>query len=68
MGSSSLVPGPLIRIPFGVTIVAEITNELTDTIAVFGFSAPADTIWLAPGASRTLRHKPAAGTLFYYAG
>jgi manganese oxidase len=67
-GHASLVPGPLIRIPLGATIHAELTNELADTLAVFGFSAATDTIWLAPGATRTLRHKPAAGTLLYYAG
>jgi FtsP/CotA-like multicopper oxidase with cupredoxin domain len=64
-GKAPQVPGPLIRVRTGTTIVATVRNTLTDsTISLHGLQTrPAltdDSIVLRPGESRTVRF--AAGT------
>jgi len=72
-GKAPSIPGPLIRIPEGTTIVASVTNELTDsTVWIRGLvsrpSSTVDSTSIRPGQSRTFTFnagKP--GTYFYYA-
>jgi FtsP/CotA-like multicopper oxidase with cupredoxin domain len=72
-GKAPSIPGPLIRVPEGTTIVASISNELTDSaVWIRGLvSRPASTIdstAIRPGQSRTFTFnagKP--GTYFYSA-
>ena len=72
-GKAPQVPGPLIRVPTGTTIVATVRNTLTDsTIWVHGLQTrPAltdDSIGLRPGESRTVRFAAGApGTYLYVA-
>jgi FtsP/CotA-like multicopper oxidase with cupredoxin domain len=68
-GKPPRVPAPLIRVPVGTALEATITNSLNDTIGVIGLSGYSDTIWIAPGQSRQMRHVfRAAGTFLYAAG
>ncbi len=72
-GKAPSIPGPLIRVPEGTTIVASVANELPDSaVWIRGLmSHPAstvDSIAIRPGQSRTFTFnagKP--GTYFYYA-
>ena len=72
-GRAPSVPGPLIRVRTGTTIVATVRNALTDsTIAVHGLltrpAATDDSIVLRPGESRTVRFAAGApGTYLYVA-
>jgi FtsP/CotA-like multicopper oxidase with cupredoxin domain len=72
-GQAPRIPGPLMRVPTGTTIVATIRNALPDsTISVHGLlSHPAshdDSIILRPGESREVRFDPGVpGTYLYRA-
>jgi FtsP/CotA-like multicopper oxidase with cupredoxin domain len=72
-GKAPEVPGPLIRVRTGTTIVATIRNALPDSsVTLHGFatrpSSPSDSIVLKPGESRVVRFGVgAAGTYFYRA-
>jgi len=72
-GKTPQVPGPLIRVRTGTTIVATIRNALPDSsVTLHGFatrpSSPSDSIVLKPGESRVIRFGVgAAGTYFYRA-
>ena len=71
-GKSSTIPGPLMRVREGTTIVASVANELSDsTIWVRGLAArPSkdDSTAVKPGARRTFTFKSGVpGTYFYYA-
>jgi FtsP/CotA-like multicopper oxidase with cupredoxin domain len=73
MGQTPRIPGPLIRVHTGTTIIATLTNALTDsTISVRGLvTHPAtsdDSIVIHPGASREVRFAAGTpGTYFYFA-
>ncbi len=71
-GKAPSIPGPLIRVREGTTIVASVRNELTDsTLWVHGLaSRPAadDSTAIKPGAAQTFTFKAGVpGTYFYYA-
>jgi FtsP/CotA-like multicopper oxidase with cupredoxin domain len=72
-GKAPEVPGPLIRVHTGTTIVATVRNALADsTVTLHGLatrpSSPSDSIVLRPGESRVVRFGVgAAGTYFYRA-
>jgi manganese oxidase len=71
-GRAPSVPGPLIRVRTGTTIVATVRNALTDsTIAVHGLltrpAAVDDSIVLRPGESRTVRFAAGAPGTYLYA-
>lgn len=72
-GKAPEVPGPLIRVRTGTTIVATIRNALPDSsVTLHGFatrpSSPSDSIVLKPGESRVVRFGVgAAGTYYYWA-
>ncbi len=71
-GKAPRVPGPLIRVRTGTTIVATVRNALTDsTISVHGLAthpaAAADSIALRPGESRTVRFRAGAPGTYLYA-
>jgi FtsP/CotA-like multicopper oxidase with cupredoxin domain len=72
-GKALQIPGPLIRVPTGTTIVARVKNALPDsTISIHGLMtrpvAGWDSLVLRPGESRTVRF-PAGdpGTYLYRA-
>jgi manganese oxidase len=68
-GRAPSIPGPLLRFPLGTTIDASITNALPDTLVVLGIRGRDDTLRIAPGESRRVRHAPrAAGSFLYRAG
>jgi FtsP/CotA-like multicopper oxidase with cupredoxin domain len=73
VGKAASIPGPLIRVPTGTTIVATVTNALSDsTITVHGLvSHPGnagDSLVLAPGQSKEVRFAAGApGTYLYRA-
>lgn len=72
-GKEPRIPGPLIRVSEGTTVIASITNELADSaIWVHGLaSRPAtsdDSTRIEPGKSRTFKFAAGkAGTYYYYA-
>jgi FtsP/CotA-like multicopper oxidase with cupredoxin domain len=72
-GKAASIPGPLIRVPTGTTIVASVTNSLSDsTITVHGLVThpgnPGDSLVLAPGQSKEVRFAAGApGTYLYRA-
>lgn len=71
-GKAPEVPGPLIRIPVGTTIVATVRNALVDsTIWIHGMVTrpdPPDSTPVAPGASQTFRFAAGEpGTYLYSA-
>ena len=71
-GRAPSVPGPLIRVRTGTTIVATVRNGLTDsTISIHGLLArPAaadDSILLHPGESRTVRFAAGPPGTYLYA-
>jgi FtsP/CotA-like multicopper oxidase with cupredoxin domain len=75
-GRAPSVPGPLVRVRVGTTVLVTIRNGLTsDTLRLAGLhqrplASPADsaTITLAPGATRALRFRLDAPGTFYYWG
>jgi FtsP/CotA-like multicopper oxidase with cupredoxin domain len=73
VGRAPQVPGPLIRVKTGTTIVARISNGLTDsTISIHGLmtrpTAAWDSVVLRPGESRVIRFVAGApGTYLYRA-
>lgn len=72
-GKAPQIPGPLIRVPEGTTIVASVRNDLADsTVWVRGLftrpAASADSVPIAPGETRTFRFTAGApGTYMYHA-
>jgi FtsP/CotA-like multicopper oxidase with cupredoxin domain len=72
-GKAAQIPGPLIRVPTGTTIVARVKNALPDSaISIHGLvtrpAAAWDSLVLAPGESRTVRFAAGApGTYLYRA-
>jgi len=71
-GGRPEVPGPLIRVRTGTTIVATVRNTLTDsTISIHGLvtrpAATDDSIVLRPGESRTVRFAAGAPGTYLYA-
>ena len=75
-GKRLLVPGPLIRVPEGTEIHAFVSNTISQgTLVVHGLSTrgtaangAADTIQIAPGATRDVRFIAGApGTYYYWA-
>ena len=72
-GHAPQVPGPLIRVPTGTTIVATVRNALADsTIYVHGLTtkpaATNDSVAVPPGETRTVRFAAgSAGTYLYWA-
>jgi manganese oxidase len=72
-GKAPSIPGPLIRVSTGTTVVATVTNELADsTLWVHGLiTRPAkadDSTSIEPGAAHTFTFEAGApGTYFYHA-
>lgn len=71
-GGTPQVPGPLIRVRTGTTIVATVRNALADsTISIHGLltrpAAADDSIVLRPGESRTVRFAAGAPGTYLYA-
>ena len=71
-GRAPSVPGPLIRVRTGTTIVATVRNALSDsTISVHGLVAhpgvSGDSLVLRPGESRTVRFSAGAPGTYLYA-
>src|SRR6476469_9591426 len=69
-GRTPTVPGPLIRVPTGTTIIATVRNSLTDSTAwVRGMAprpGPADSTAIKPGESHTFTFAAGApGTYMY---
>jgi manganese oxidase len=73
-GKRASIPGPLIRVPEGTTIVARVTNPLSiGTLVVRGLSTRGspgarDTVQIAAGATRELRFAAGAPGTYYYSG
>jgi FtsP/CotA-like multicopper oxidase with cupredoxin domain len=73
VGGAPMIPGPMIRVREGTTIVATLRNSIADSaVRIGGFlSRPAakpEPIVLAPGEQRTVRFVAgASGTYFYEA-
>ena len=73
-GKRASIPGPLIRVPEGTTIVARVTNPRTSgTLVVRGLSTRGsaggrDTVQIAAGATRELRFTAGTPGSYYYSG
>jgi FtsP/CotA-like multicopper oxidase with cupredoxin domain len=72
VGMPPSIPGPLIRVPEGTTIVASVRNELSDSTvwvsALASRPAADDSTAIKPGVEHTFTFKAGApGTYFYYA-
>ena len=73
-GKRASIPGPLIRVPEGTTIVARVTNPRTSgTLVVRGLSTRGsegarDTVQIAAGTTRELRFAAGAPGSYYYSG
>lgn len=73
LGKASRIPGPLIRVPSGTTIVARVRNSLSDsTISIHGLvTRPAqawDSVGIRPGESHEFRFEAGdPGTYLYRA-
>ena len=73
-GKRASVPGPLIRVPEGTTIIARVANPRSSgTLVVRGLStrgAPGtgDTVQVAAGATRELRFVAGAPGTYHYSG
>jgi manganese oxidase len=70
-GKDLQVPGPLVRVPLGTVVRATLRNTLDVPITVFGFGAArgtADSVIVAPGATRDVQFTASAAGTFYYAG
>ncbi|MDQ3696694.1 MAG: multicopper oxidase domain-containing protein [Gemmatimonadota bacterium] len=72
-GRAPQIPGPLVRVPAGTSILATVRNALSDsTITVRGLQSrpadPAESVTIAPGATHTFRFAAGApGTYLYSA-
>ena len=71
-GEPAHIPGPLLRVPTGTTIVAHVRNALADTLRLHGMIARPATrgapVRIAPGATAELRFEAGApGNYFYWA-
>ncbi|HKP15612.1 MAG TPA: multicopper oxidase domain-containing protein [Gemmatimonadaceae bacterium] len=73
-GKRASIPGPLIRVPEGTTIVARVTNPRTSgTLVMRGLStrgspSAADTVQIAAGATREVRFAAGAPGTYHYSG
>lgn len=72
-GKSPSVPGPLIRVPEGTEIRAFVTNTLAHPfvmrgLGTRGIATSADTIQVAPGATREVRFPAGPPGTYYYRG
>jgi FtsP/CotA-like multicopper oxidase with cupredoxin domain len=72
-GKQLTIPGPLIRVPEGTEIQAFVTNTLPQSLVVHGLAtrgnaSNADTIQLAPSATREVRFIAGAPGTYYYRG
>src|SRR5687768_17414560 len=73
-GKRASIPGPLIRVPEGTTIVARVTNpRASGTLVVRGLSTRGpegvrDTAQIAAGTTRELRFAAGAPGSYYYSG
>ena len=73
-GKRASIPGPLIRVPEGTTIVARLANPFTSgTLVVRGLSprgttGARDTLQVAPGATRQVRFVAGSPGTYYYSG
>ncbi len=71
-GADLAVPGPLIRVRAGTTVVLTLRNALSAALRVNGLcarpsAAPCTTLTVEPGASREVRFRlDAAGTYYYW--
>lgn len=70
-GKAATVPGPLVRVPLGTTIVLTLRNLTDSALVVGGFrsslAAARDTIQLPKGTTRVVRFRAnAAGTFAYW--
>ena len=65
-------PGPLIRVEAGTWVQASIRNLLPQPLTLYGFGETArgvaDSVIIAPGASRTLRFQATTPGTYYYMG
>jgi FtsP/CotA-like multicopper oxidase with cupredoxin domain len=71
-GKPPSIPGPLIRVPEGTTIVARVTNELADsTVLIRGLTlrpSATDSVPIRPGRHATFTFRTGSpGTYFYWA-
>jgi FtsP/CotA-like multicopper oxidase with cupredoxin domain len=48
-GRSPSVPGPLVRVPAGTTVLARVCNTLADTVWLIGLAARGDSLVAPPG-------------------
>ncbi|MGH7471805.1 MAG: multicopper oxidase domain-containing protein [Longimicrobiales bacterium] len=48
-GRAPSVPGPLVRVAAGTTVLARVCNTLTDTVRLVGLAERGDTLVAAPG-------------------
>src|SRR5688572_18740050 len=73
-GKRASIPGPLIRVPEGTTIVPRVTNPATSgTLVLRGLSTRGseearDTVQIAAGTTRELRFAAGAPGLYFYSG
>ncbi len=72
-GKSPSVPGPLIRVPEGTEIHAFVTNTLAQPLVMRGLgtrgiATSADTIQIAPGATRSVCFPVGPPGTYYYRG
>ena len=71
-GKPLSIPGPLIRVPEGTQIHAFVTNALARPLGVLGLSprggGGADTMQIAPGATREVRFVAGAPGTYFYRG
>ena len=73
LGGRPSIPGPLIRVPLGTEIHASMTNRLSHTLVLRGLARrggllSADTVQVAPGATRELHYAADAVGTYYYSG
>ena len=65
-------PGPLIRVTAGTWVEASVRNQLAQPLTLYGFGQAArgvaDSVVIAPGASRTLRFQASTPGTYYYLG
>jgi FtsP/CotA-like multicopper oxidase with cupredoxin domain len=73
-GKTANIPGPMIRVPEGTTVVVRVSNPLSSgTLVVHGLSTRGvrgaeDTVQVAPGAVRDVRFTAGAPGTYYYSG
>jgi FtsP/CotA-like multicopper oxidase with cupredoxin domain len=65
-------PGPLIRVDAGTWVEASVSNQLPQPLTLYGFGETArgvaDSVIIAPGASRILRFQATTPGTYYYMG